>query len=102
MKETMDIYVTTAIYINTFRTSNVFATEKEARESIESNLFDVWEGYTNSYVVIEKMPMGSPYECKEIAWYEWRRWKQNNEYVYASIETKKPEEYKYLCNFGIG
>lgn len=111
MKE-IELYVITAIYEDRTRPSNIFLSKKEAIECVESNFFDIWEGYTNEYVVIEKMPPGCPWMVEEIAWYGRERvdsetyYNENGQkcidrkgYVF---EIDKPKKFKSTCNFGIG
>lgn len=106
------VYIITAIYEKTFRPSNIFFSEKEAVNCIKDNFFDIWEGYTNDYMVIEKMPIGCPWMVEEIAWFGREKLENSveidndgNQYINRKaivFEIDKPKEFKSICNFGIG
>lgn len=106
------IYIITALDERRSRPSNVFKTLKEAKEAVKDNFFDLWEGYTNKYVVIEKMPFGCPWMTEEVVWYGRERIETTpyfNEDGLKCVESKadifeieKPKQYKNTCNFGIG
>lgn len=106
----MDIFVVTSIgYANEgdlcgrCRCSNVWLTEEDAKESVLTNHFDVWEGYTNQYVLIEKMEVGAPWTCEQVAWFKCERIVQEDKSSkYFVHETDKPKEWEGICNLGIG
>ena len=106
------IYIITALDGKRARPSNIFKDLKDAKEAVKDNFFDLWEAYTNKYVVIEKMPLGCPWMTKEVIWYGRERFETKpfiNENGLKCIESKayifeieKPKEYQSICNFGIG
>jgi len=100
----MDLYIVTVFSVdNSTSPSNIWETEKEARESLESNFFDVWEGFTNKLAVIEKMEVGCPWTCEEVAWYKHEPILSDiYEHQFHIYEVDKPEELEGLCSFGIG
>jgi hypothetical protein len=106
------IYIITALNHNGSRPSNIFKDLEEAKKAVESNFFDLWEGYTNTYVVIEKMPLGCPWLVEEAIWYTRERIETEayiNESGLKCIDRKsfiyeidKPKKYEGIINFGIG
>lgn len=93
-----ELFVITAVDGNHTRCSNVFLSQKQAEDSVISNFFDVWEGFTNKYVVIEKMTAGQPWTCEEVKWYRSFRVGSG----FKIVEIDKPQEFEGICNFGVG
>ena len=97
----MDLYIVVSFYDKISRCANIFVNEEEARDYVLKNGFDVWEGFTNKYVLIEKMPVGSPWELVEVAWYSRERL-AGDEGGAVIFEIDKPKEYEGIVNFGVG
>lgn len=106
----MDIFVVTVIDYSDAsnrpgrsKCSNVWLTEKEAVDSILENHFDVWEGFTNEFAVIEKMEIGSPWTCEQVSWFKHERVIQEDKTIkHLVYESERPKDWEGITNLGIG
>ena len=92
---------------------NVWETEEDARNSLLTNHFDVWEGFTCRLAVIEKMVIGQPWTTEQVAWFCVKEINEVKEeplpdgtlcsrYEPKIVEVKQPKAFEGICNLGIG
>lgn len=78
------------------RCSAYCLTLEEAKAYVEADTFDLSEGGTNRWAVIEETPPGPPVDVVEKAWYRYNRELKRYELLC------RPKKYEGICNWGIG
>jgi hypothetical protein len=71
-----------------------FEKKKDAKQCIEENWGDIYEGGSYPYAVIEECGEGLYPICLKSWWFRWR----DKGYKHS----RKPKSYKHVINFGIG
>lgn len=88
-----DIYLITVISNKGKRCVGWFKTWDEAKEVVEENQQDIWNGFYE-YAVIEKIPEGLFKLPASEHWYSW--------YEGKYVETGKPKKFMGMTNYSVG
>ena len=80
-----------------YHTPGIFTTLKGAMYVIENNTFDLSEGGSTEYAVIEKTELDTLYPVGETHW--WYKWNREEE-IFESCDP--PTKFFRVCGFGIG
>lgn len=108
----MVIYLISSLRDKYTRTHNITRSLDEAKTLVLNNDFDLWEGYSNHYMVIESMEIGNPLSMKEEVWFTRERF-EDVPFINKSglncvdrkaviYEIDKPQKHKRTMNFSIG
>jgi len=76
---------------------NIFLTLDEAVKAVHANFFDLWEGGTNKFIVIESFPVGEPWAVEEIYWFRCEYILDSDRILVFSAD--KPKELEGICSF---
>lgn len=88
-------------YLDTTNRGGFYPTLADTEEAIFLNDFDMWEGFTNKYCVIEEYPVGTVTTCRELAWFTWVPSVTKQHPAVDIIRCEKPKELEGVVNFAL-